>query len=42
MDLVKVRAVDATGALDVPFFNQSWLKNQLRVGETYTFYGRAE
>ena len=42
MDLVKVRAVDDTGALDVTFFNQSWLKNQLRVGETYTFYGRAE
>ena len=42
MDLVKVRAVDDTGALDVTFFNQSWLKSQLRVGETYTFYGRAE
>ena len=42
MDLVKVRAVDDTGALDVTFFNQSWLKNQLRVGETYTFYGKAE
>lgn len=27
MDLVKVRAVDDTGALDVTFFNQSWLKN---------------
>ena len=26
MDLVKVRAVDDTGALDVTFFNQSWLK----------------
>ena len=42
LDLVKVRAVDDTGALDVTFFNQSWLKNQLRVGETYIFYGRAE
>ena len=42
MDLVKVRAVDDTGALDVTFFNQSWLKNQLRGGETYIFYGRAE
>ncbi len=42
MDLVKVRAVDDTSALDVTFFNQSWLKNQLRVGETYIFYGRAE
>ena len=42
MDLVKVRAVDDTGVLDVTFFNQSWLKDQLRVGETYIFYGRAE
>lgn len=42
MDLVKVRAVDETGALDITFFNQSWLKNQLQVGETYIFYGRAE
>ena len=42
MDLVKVRAVDDTGALDITFFNQSWLKNQLHVGETYIFYGKAE
>ena len=42
MDLVKVRAVDETGALDVTFFNQTWLKNHLRKGETYIFYGRAE
>ena len=42
MDLVKVRAVDDTGALDVTFFNQAWLKNRLHQGETYIFYGRAE
>lgn len=42
MDLVKVRAVDETGVLDITFFNQSWLKNQLQVGETYIFYGKAE
>ena len=42
MDLVKVRAVDETGALDITFFNQAWLKNQLHVGETYIFYGKAE
>jgi ATP-dependent DNA helicase RecG len=40
--LVKVRAVDETGALDVTFFNQSWLKNSLRTGETYVFCGKAE
>ncbi len=42
LDLVKVRAVDETGALDVTFFNQSWLKTSLRPGETYVFCGRAE
>ncbi|WP_298031460.1 ATP-dependent DNA helicase RecG [uncultured Dysosmobacter sp.] len=42
MDLVKVRAVDESGVLDVTFFNQTWLKNQLAQGETYVFYGRAE
>ena len=42
LDLVKLRAVDDTGTLDVTFFNQAWLKNNLRQGETYVFYGRAE
>ena len=42
MDLVKVRAVDETGTLDVTFFNQTWLKNNLIPGQTYIFYGKAE
>lgn len=42
LDLVKLRAVDETGTLDVTFFNQAWLKNNLRQGETYVFFGRAE
>ena len=42
LDLVKLRAVDDTGELNVTFFNQAWLKNNLRQGETYIFYGRAE
>ena len=42
MDLIKVRAVDETGVLDLTFFNQSWLKNSLQVGQTYLFYGKAE
>ena len=42
MDLVKVRAVDESGTLDITFFNQTWLKNQLQQGETYIFYGKAE
>ena len=42
LDLIKLRAVDETGALDVTFFNQTWLKNQLHLGETYIFCGKAE
>ena len=42
MDLIKVRAVDETGVLDITFFNQTWLKNSLIQGETYIFYGKAE
>ena len=42
MDLVKVRAVDESGTLDITFFNQTWLKNNLHQGETYIFYGKAE
>ncbi|MBQ5927748.1 MAG: ATP-dependent DNA helicase RecG [Oscillibacter sp.] len=42
MDLVKIRAVDDTGVLDLTFFNQTWLKDHLQVGQTYVFYGKAE
>ena len=42
LDLVKLRAVDDTGALDVTFFNQTWLRTSLHVGDTYIFYGKAE
>jgi ATP-dependent DNA helicase RecG len=40
MELLKLRAVDETGALDITYFNQSFLKNQLQAGVTYIFYGR--
>ena len=42
LELVKLRAVDETGTLDVTFFNQAYMKDSLRAGETYTFFGRAE
>ena len=42
LELVKLRAVDETGALDITFFNQAYRKNDLRRGETYIFFGRAE
>ena len=42
MELVKVRAVDETGALDVTFFNQTYMRDHIQAGEQYTFFGKAE
>ena len=42
MELVKLRAVDDTGTLDITFFNQVYVKNRLIRGETYIFYGRVQ
>ncbi len=42
LELVKLRAVDATGTLDITFFNQPYMKDQLKAGETYTFCGKIE
>ena len=40
MELVKFRVVDDSSSMDVTFFNQSYVRGQLRLGEYYTFYGR--
>ncbi len=42
MELVKVRAVDETGVLDITFFNQVYMRDHIQAGEHYTFYGKAE
>lgn len=42
MELVKLRAVDETGVLDVVFFNQPYRKDSLTAGKTYTFFGKVE
>ena len=42
LDIVKLRAVDDSGALDVTFFNMPYAKDNLRRGETYVFFGRIE
>ena len=42
LELVKLRAVDETGALDITFFNQAYRKDSFQAGETYTFFGKAE
>ena len=40
MELVKLRAVDDSGSVDITFFNQTWVRNQLHQGDTYIFYGK--
>ena len=42
MEIVKLRAVDDTGTLDIVFFNQVYMRDNLRAGETYTFFGKVE
>ena len=42
LDLIKLRAVDETGALELTYFNQSYLKNAFHTGDAYVFFGRAE
>ena len=40
--VVKARAVDESGVLDLTFFNQDYRKSSLHTGETYLFYGKIE
>ncbi len=42
MDIVKLRAVDDSGAVDITFFNQSYAKDNLCRGESYNFFGRID
>ncbi len=42
LELVKVRAVDHTGWANLTFFNQGYIKDALRPGESYVFYGTVE
>jgi ATP-dependent DNA helicase RecG len=40
LDLVKLRAVDESGALEITFFNQSFVRDMIKQGECYVFYGK--
>ena len=40
MELVKFRIVDDSGAADVTFFNQSYLRNSIKRGASYVFFGK--
>ena len=39
LDLVKVRVADETATLNLVFFNQSYMKDNLVYGQSYIFYG---
>ncbi len=39
-ELVRLVAVDDSGAITITYFNQKYIKNQLKRGETYCFYGK--
>ena len=42
LDITRVRVVDGRGSMAVSFFNQSYLRDAIRPGESYVFYGRVE
>ena len=42
LSLVKFRAVDESGSLEITFFNRPYAKEQFHRGESYVFYGRVE
>ncbi len=42
LDITKVKVVDEVNAMTVTFFNQNYVKDALRPGETYIFYGKVE
>lgn len=42
MNLLKFRAYDDFGAVEITYFNQPYMKDKIRIGETYRFWGRTE
>ena len=42
LELVKFKAVDDSGVVDITYFNQAYVKDQLHRGESCVFFGRME
>ncbi|MDR1130999.1 MAG: ATP-dependent DNA helicase RecG [Oscillospiraceae bacterium] len=40
LELVKLRVADDSGSIDVTYFNQSYVRTQLKKGCSYIFFGR--
>lgn len=42
LEVVKFKAADESGMVDITYFNQSWMKNNIHRGEEYVFYGKIQ
>ena len=42
MELVKFRAVDESGSVDITYFNQNYIKDNIARGDTCNFFGKIE
>lgn len=42
LELVKVKVADEGGLMEITYFNQAYLKDVLRPGEEYVFFGKVE
>ena len=42
MTIYKLTVRDETGMCHITWFNQKYLKNQFKIGQTYKFYGRVQ
>ena len=42
LDLVKFKAVDDSGIVDITYFNQPYVKDNLHRGDSYVFFGKME
>ena len=42
LELVKVKVADDKSVMTVTFFNQAYVRDALRLGESYIFYGKVE
>ncbi len=40
MEILRFRAVDDSGSVDITYFNQAYLKNRFHIGDTVLFYGK--
>ena len=42
LEIIRFRAFDSTGIIEISYFNQTWLKNTFHKGNSYCFYGKPE